>query len=143
MAYLSARLPMPDPAPEARPFWEYCRQKRLMFQRCGDCGQAVHPPSARCPACQSANRTWVAAPGGARVFTYTVIHHAADDSVAEAVPYNVVVVEFPDLAGVRLVSNVIDAAPDQLRVGMALRLVWEEGPNGQWLPRFARETTHG
>jgi len=143
MAYLSTDLPMPEPSPEARPFWEYCRQKRLMFQRCGDCGQAVHPPSALCPACQSGHRTWVAAPTEARVFTYTIVHHAADDSVAGAVPYNVAVVEFPGLDGVRLVSNVIDATAGAIHVGMALRLVWEAGPNRQWLPRFARETGDG
>lgn len=138
MPYLPVELPMPDPAPEARVFWAHCSEKQLMFQACGDCGQAVHPPVPLCPACQSANRVWVEAPDDARVFSYTIIHHAAHEAVSGAVPYNVVLVEFPQLDGVRLVSNLIDAAPEEIAIGMALSLIWEEGPGGQWLPRFRR-----
>lgn len=143
MPYLPESLPMPAPTPETRAFWAHCRSRRLMFQACEACGHAVHPPVPRCPACGDLGRTWRAAPAEARVFSYTIVHHPADDTVAGAVPYNVVLVEFPGLDGVRLVSNVVDATPDEVDVGMALELVWEPGPGGQWLPRFRKAARPG
>jgi len=138
VTYLPDTLPMPEPAPESRAFWAHCRERRLMFQTCADCDRAAHPPVPLCPACQSAKRAWVEAPELARVFSYTVIHHPADDSVRDAVPYNVVLVEFPGLDGVRLVSNIVDVPPAEIEIGMELNLLWEQGPGGQWLPRFRR-----
>ena len=36
----------------------------------------------------------------------------------------------------RLVSNVVDAKPDELAIGREVVVVWEMGPNKQLLPRF-------
>lgn len=136
MPYLPDSLPFPEPGKDAAAFWAHCQQRRLMFQACGDCGVARHPPIPICPACQSANRTWVPAPARARVFSYTFAHYASHEAVRDRLPYNIAVIEFPGLAGVRLISNVIDAGPGALAVDAAVELAWDEGPAGQWLPRF-------
>jgi uncharacterized OB-fold protein len=141
MPYLPADLPFLDTAHEQAEFWAHCRRRRLMFQACGDCGRPCHPPLPICPGCQSAQRVWIAAPSAARLFSYTVVHHASHPAVTAHLPYNVALVEFPELPGVRLISNVIDAAAEALVVGMALELVWEDGPAGQPLPRFRRITS--
>ena len=136
MTYLPAELAAPTPDDDDAPFWAYCNERRLCFQQCARCATRVHPPLSICPGCQSFDRTWVDAPQEARVFSLTWIHTAAHDSMKAALPYNVAVVEFPHLPGVRLISNVIDAQRGRLRVGDRLQLVWEEGWQGQLLPRF-------
>ena len=138
MPYLPSNLPFPEPANEQAQFWAHCRRRRLMLQVCADCGRPCHPPLPICPGCQSLNRAWREAPLPARLYTFTVVHHASHDAVKGHQPYNVAVVEFPALPGVRLVSNVVDVAPAELVIGMALDLVWEDGPGGQPLPRFRR-----
>ena len=47
-----------------------------------------------------------------------------------------VVVEFDDAPGARLISNVLDVEPDAVRVGLELELVWDEPKPGVVLPRF-------
>ena len=139
MAYFETATLVPDPNADDAPFWAHCAAHRLTFQRCAQCGHVVHPPIGVCPACQSFEREWIAAPSDATVFSFTWVHTAAHDAVAGAVPYNVVVVEFPDLPGVRLISNVIDAAPGTLAIGDPLTLVWEAV--GEFaLPRFRKAT---
>jgi len=69
------------------------------------------------------------------VFSYTWVHHATHPALAERVPYNVALVELPDAGGVRLVSNVIDLRPDELQVGLAVELVFEDLEDVT-LPRF-------
>jgi len=54
------------------------------------------------------------------------------------VPYNVALIEFDDAPGVRLVSNVIDAAADELEVGMPVQVEWQTTGAGTTLPRFVK-----
>jgi uncharacterized OB-fold protein len=59
--------------------------------------------------------------------------------VADVLPYNVVLVEFPELPGVRLISNVVNASEQSLAIGDELELIWETGENDQLLPRFRKK----
>jgi uncharacterized OB-fold protein len=52
------------------------------------------------------------------------------------VPYVIGIVEFPDLGGIRLISNIVDAPADELRLGLPLELIWGEAENGTALPWF-------
>jgi len=135
MVYLPAEGP--HPTPDDRPFWEACRNRELRFQKCGGCGRFRHPPVPVCPHCHARDCGWEAAAGTPELFSWTVVHHAVNDLVRERVPYIVAVVAFPGCGGVRLVSNVVDAAPADLRLGLPLDLRWEEAENGWLLPRFA------
>lgn len=70
------------------------------------------------------------------VFSFTIVHHAAHPSMKAIVPYNVAIIDFPECGHVRLVSNVIDADPTTLRIGMPVALIWEMAGNGMLVPRF-------
>jgi uncharacterized OB-fold protein len=119
-----------------REFWEACARRELRFQRCGGCGAFRHPPLTGCPHCGSTESGWVRVRGRGRVFSHTTVHHPAIPQVQGDVPYNVVVVEFDDAPGARVISNVLDAPQDAVRVGLELDLVWDEPQPGVVLPRF-------
>lgn len=136
MSYLPADLPAPTPDEDDAPFWAHCNERRLMFQQCPRCRTLVHPPLPVCPGCQSLERAWVEAPAQAQLFSFTWVQTAAHESVKLCLPYNVAIVEFPDMPAVRLISNVIDVERGALRVGDRLALAWEQGWQGQMLPRF-------
>lgn len=136
MSYLPPSFPAVTPTLDDREFWERCNARRLCFQQCGDCGRFRHPPTPLCPACQSSAMNWIDAPAHARIFSYTFVHHPAHPAAAAVIPYNVVLVEFAECGGVRLVSNVVDAAPGDLAAGRVVALVWDEGAGNQLVPRF-------
>ena len=73
------------------------------------------PPSPGCPWCGSPRSDWPLLSGRGRVFSYTIVHHPATPDLARSVPYNVVVVEPDDAPAVRLISNLLDAAPEEVR----------------------------
>ncbi len=125
-----------SPDADTREFWEFCRQRELRFQRCTACGRFRQPPLPGCPHCGSNMQEWVRVSGRGGVFSYTVVHHAAVPVIQDAVPYVVILVEFDDAPGARLVSNLIDAAADHLRIGLPVDLVWDEPVAGVVLPRF-------
>jgi uncharacterized OB-fold protein len=55
------------------------------------------------------------------------------------VPYNIVVVDFPTYDHVRLVSNLLDVLPQEIRIGMEVVLAWETAGNDMVVPRFRRK----
>lgn len=125
--------------PEHLTFWEYCAKRELRFQCCNECAQWRHPPAPNCPHCGSVGVTWKTAPTRAELFSYTVIYHASTPVLREHVPYNIAIVSFPDLGDIRIVSNVLDTAPKDLRIGMPLKLVWQEQAPGRVVPLFINE----
>lgn len=138
MSYLPDGIPGPEPTFDDTPFWDFCEKEELRFQRCGDCGRHRMPPSPFCPHCQSQAVEWVPAPEAAELFSFTVVHHPAHPEIKVALPYNVAIVIFPDCDDVRLISNVVDAAPGEMAIGMPLRLTWETAGNGRKVPRFRK-----
>ena len=142
MAYFPADMPVPVPTMDDAAFWDHCAERRLLFQSCAACEQPRHPPTPVCSRCGSTRLQWVEAPEHATVFTFTVVHHPSHPAVVGHLPYVVAVVDFAQLAQVRLVTNVTDVAPAQVRVGLPVRLWWDlladadAAARPMYLPRF-------
>jgi len=135
--YLPAgALPPPAITDDARPFWEACRRHQLTVQRCTGCGAFRHLPSPVCWRCRGFAHEWMVVSGRGTVFSYAIVHRAFLPELAPAVPYNVVVVALDDAPGVRLVSNLVDADPSELRIGLAVEVCFEEMSDEITLPRF-------
>ncbi len=138
MSYLPDGTPLPQPTPDDAPYWEFVRGRELRIQRCEACGHFRHPPMPNCPACRSGATEWAAVSGEGTVFSYTIVRHAAHAALKEALPFNVAVVMLDDAGDVRIISNVVDAAPDEIEIGMPVSLVWDATEDGGFLPRFRR-----
>lgn len=135
MAIFPAGMPAPQPNFDDRGFWESCNEKRLRFQCCAQCATARHPPTPVCARCRSLEQAWKETAGRGTVYSYTVIHHASHEAVKPNLPYVVAVVEFDDVPGVRLVTNVTDVPPRDVRIGMRVELWWDRIGDASFLPR--------
>jgi hypothetical protein len=80
----------------------------------------------------------VRAPETGIVFSFTIVHHAVHPAVSAVTPYNIVIVDFPECGHTRVVSNLIDVLPEEVRIGMPVVLVWETTGNGRIVPRFKK-----
>ncbi len=130
-----ASRPVPQPDEVTRPFWDACRHRQLRFQRCGVCGHRWLPASVVCPRCWSATTEWIPASGNATVFSFAGYRRAYHPAFEALLPYVVAVIELAE--GPRLISNVIDAVPEDIRVGMNVQLDFIE-VGGTPLPVFRR-----
>jgi uncharacterized OB-fold protein len=119
-----------------RDFWDRCARRELHFQQCVDCGAFRFPPLTGCRHCGSTRAVWKRITGRGRVFSHTTVVHPVIPAISPDVPYAVVVVEFDEAPGARLISNVLGTPPEQIHVGMELELVWDEPRPGVILPRF-------
>ncbi|MBM4265048.1 MAG: Zn-ribbon domain-containing OB-fold protein [Deltaproteobacteria bacterium] len=135
---LSEELARIGPNATTRPFWEACLRRELRIQRCGSCGRFRHPPLPGCPHCGSAESEWPLVSGRGRIHSFTIVHHPALPFLAEAVPYNVVVVSLDDAPGARMISNLLDAEPGELRIDLPVEVWWDEAGPDVVLPCFRR-----
>ncbi|HYF57808.1 MAG TPA: zinc ribbon domain-containing protein, partial [Burkholderiaceae bacterium] len=116
-------MPEPEPGLDDAGFWAACAKERLVVRHCEDCGRAHHPPLPRCPSCRSTRLDWREPRGPAEIFSFTRVHHAAHEAVVDHLPYDVIVVAWPDTDGVRMVSNLVGGG--EPRIGARVELVWE------------------
>src|SRR5439155_25514387 len=79
--------PLPIPDAESGPFWNGCRDGKLLAQRCRQCGRWHWPPSSVCPGCQSWDSEWTPLTGQGKIETFAVPHRAFHKGFAEEVPY--------------------------------------------------------
>ncbi|MBK0392557.1 Zn-ribbon domain-containing OB-fold protein [Ramlibacter algicola] len=136
MSYFPDDMPRPEPTMDEAGFWEFCKDRSLRFQACTSCGTLRHPPLPMCPHCQSCGIDWKEAPPDAEVYSYTVVRHASHPAVTPRLPYVVAVVEFPALPGVRLITNITDIDPGAVRIGLPVKLWWDDIGEGMHVPRF-------
>lgn len=131
-----ARYPKPLPRidEESKGYWEACQRRELVIQRCGACGVLRHYPRALCPRCLSEAVEWVRASGRGTVYTFTVTHQNQAPGFRDALPYVLAYVELDE--GVRLLTNVVDCAPEAVRIGMAVEVVFEDATPAVTLPKF-------
>ena len=129
--------PIPAADFDDHEYWAGCARGALMLQRCADCRAFRHPPRPMCPKCRSMRSEWVVSEGAGEVHSYTVVHHPSAPSLRDAVPYGIVLVEMDE--GPRIISNMVDVPPEELCIGMRVRVTFREVAPGVSLPKFARD----
>jgi uncharacterized OB-fold protein len=131
-------VPRPLPALQgfAAEFYGWCAKGELRFQRCEACSTWRHVPREICARCGSASWAWQRSSGRGRIFTWTVAARAMHPGFAADAPYAPVVVELEE--GVRLVSQMIDCAPDALAIDMPVEVVFVAATPEVTLPKFRR-----
>jgi uncharacterized OB-fold protein len=125
--------------PWTEPFWQAAKVERLVAPCCGHCGKFRMPPTPFCPNCQSQNTRWVALPGTGSVYSFAICTRSPFPDVPDFV-YAPVVVDLDEAAGIRLVSNILDVAPDDIHIGMRVMVDWSPITDGWKLPVFRRLT---
>ena len=118
---------------ENRFFWTSGEDGRLRFLRCDECGFFVHPPSPICPECLCKRLTPTAVSGRATVATFTVNHQPWIPGYDP--PYVVAIIEIEEQPSVRLMTNIVGCAPDDVRIGMPVQVAFEHYDD-VWLPLF-------
>lgn len=113
------------PTPIARPYWEGLAAGKLVLQRCDACGSWVHYPRIRCNTCLSDRLGWHEVVPDGVLYAFSVAYHPTAPWFPADPPAVIAVVELAN--GVRLGTNVVDADPQQLKVGMRVTGVFEHG----------------
>ena len=113
-------------------YWREIRSRyRLIGIRCTSCGALYFPRRAVCLRCGSRNLEDHKLSDKGTVISWTAIRNPPRDYEKYA-PYVVALIELED--GVRILSQVVDSEPDEMKTGMRVeaifRKVKEDGSSG-------------
>lgn len=104
----------PGPGPE-KIYRDKLAQGRFEIQKCAGCGLHVFYPRVVCPHCGSSKLDWVSPSGRGTVYSTTVVRRKP----ADGGDYNVALIDLEE--GVRMMSRVVESAPDQVKIGQRVK----------------------
>ena len=130
----SSPKPLPFVIEEGRPFWDGCREGKLLLQYCDVCQRHQFYPRMYCMQCGSKELRWVEASGRGVIYSYTVIRQNKSPEFVNDTPYNLAIVQLEE--GPRMMSNIVDIDLDDLRVDLPVTVVFDSVSDTISLPRF-------
>lgn len=90
-------------------------------------------PRTRCAHCGAARLDWLASARKGSVATFTVVHRAPSAGFRAEVPYVLALVDLDEQF--RMMVNVRTPAPEAVRIGQRVEIVFERQPGGIALPQ--------
>lgn len=119
---------------ETRAFWEAAQQGQLVVQHCDACHAESFPPRSICRVCRSRQTSMRAIESTGYVYSFTVNHQRWLPNME--VPFAIVLVEFAQHPGVRVVGRLRGIAVHEVKIGIPVQIGFEPGPDGIAVPSF-------
>lgn len=138
---MSPQKPLPRIDDDTRAYWEGLGRGQLLLQHCRDCGHVQFYQRAMCGHCLSAAVEHRPASGRGTIHSFSTVHRAPSAEFKDDVPYTVILVELAE--GPRMISTLVDAPPETVRIGQAVEIVYDRAMSEITLPRFRRIDTVG
>jgi uncharacterized OB-fold protein len=109
-------------------FVSHLDQDKVTGTRCKDCGKVFFPPRADCYKCLASNMEWFDVSGTGKLVSYSKLEYAPVGFDGD-LPYCIALLDYGDYKVFgRLASNL---SPEDISVGMDMKTVVNELPNGQ------------
>ncbi len=131
---MTYQKPLPKPTADDKFFWDGCKEHRLLFQKCSNCGVVRWPPSMICPACYSRATEMIVSSGKGKLYTFAVYQRAYHPGFAGDLPYATAVIELAE--GPHFLSNVVGSRIQDLKCDIPVEVVWEDITPEISLPKF-------
>jgi uncharacterized protein len=128
--------PVVNAGPLTAFFWDGARRGELWIQRCRACGTFIHLPRPVCRNCRSFDLAGERVSGRATLYTYTVTMKAFHPFFVDRLPYVVATVELAEQPGLMLLTNLVDVAEADIRIGMDLEVGFEALSPALTIPVF-------
>ncbi|MET8651170.1 MULTISPECIES: thiolase C-terminal domain-containing protein [Nocardia] len=125
--------PLPLLSLDTEFFWTSGADGILRITECRSCAALIHPPQPICRYCRGHDLGIREVSGQAVLAGFTVNHRFGLPGLPP--PYVVAQVALVEDPRVRLTTNIIDADPDSLELGMRVEVVFQQDAD-VWLPLF-------
>ncbi|MBV8929526.1 MAG: OB-fold domain-containing protein [Mycobacteriaceae bacterium] len=129
--------PVPIPDPVSAFYWDHAKRGTLAIQGFQGTDILQHPPSPvpEVPGGAEGEPIAVEVSGRGTLFAFTVLRQPFHPGFVDAMPLIIGLTELDDAPGVRILTNIVEADPDELRCGLPMEVVFE--PRGDFaLPQF-------
>lgn len=114
--------PLPEPTPVSQPYWDALAEHKIRIQYSPSSDQWVFYPRTLAPGTLADDLEWREISGAGTLYTFTVADRPTAPPWTDAVPQLLAVVEWDE--GPRVSTEIVDADPAELHVGMRVEPVF-------------------
>lgn len=134
--------PMPLATKISAPFWQALKEDQLKIQQCNSCDAWVFYPRNHCTSCFAHELEWKSVSGEGTLYSYTLTRIPTMPEFSDEMPQALAVVELAQ--GVRVNTTLIDVAEEDIKIGMAVKPVFDKvSAEGETLLRFTSTDNAG
>lgn len=125
--------PVPEITKHSEPFWQACKDGKLLIMNCKQCSRPFFYPRRHCPSCWSEDVEWIESKGQGTIWTLSEVAISLwGDAWEDTVPYTVAVIDLDE--GVRMASRLIDGSG--WKIGDRVKVSFQPGENDTVMPYF-------
>ena len=114
--------------------WEGTKERKLLIQECKDCNSKIFYLRKHCPECWSSDLSWAEAGGRAKIYSYSITMGGVEKRFADDLPFVLALVDLEE--GVRMMTNIVNCDPEEVRIGMDVEVVFEHVTDEITLPKW-------
>jgi hypothetical protein len=119
-------LPVPEPTPVSRPFWDALAQHRILVQYSPSLQRYVFYPRTLAPTTLADDLEWREIDGAGTLYTFTVARRPTGPPWVDALPQLIAVVQWD--VGPKFSTELVEADPSDVRIGMRVEPVFYDLP---------------
>jgi len=115
-------------------FYDALENKKFIGNKCPECGKIFVPPRKICGKCNKTiplDKNWVDLPETGTLLNYTVTYYKVNNRTTRKVkkPQIIGMIQI-DGSNTGIVYRLLNIDPDDIKVGMRVKVVWEEKTKG-------------
>lgn len=126
--------PIPQMSLGRADYWASGADGVLRIAQCHSCLRFMHTQNVLCPQCHGRDIGYEPVSGNGTIVGFTVNHQQWLPHLPP--PYVVAIVALSEDSRIRLTTNIVGCPPEDLSVGMAVRVLFEQVSDDVWLPLF-------
>jgi uncharacterized OB-fold protein len=123
---------LPQTTPVSEPYWQGCREGKLLLQQCDACAAFQFYPRVLCSRCGHGELHWREATGRGRVASFTVVRKPVSSDYPA--PSIIALIDLEE--GPRMMSSLINVEPEEVAVNAAVTVDFQDWSEDIAMPVF-------
>lgn len=130
--------PIPLKTEDNQPYWDAADRHELKLQKCNNCDSFAHPPGPACAKCGSQDLSWESLGNNitGTVNSYIISNRPFMPGFQNDLPTIIAHVSLDIDPEVKIICNVLDGDPNDIEIGMSVKMFWEDITEDRALPQW-------
>jgi uncharacterized protein len=130
--------PIPLKNQDNQPYWDGADRHELLIQTCESCQQYAHPPGPACAKCGSTELSWENFGSDIKgtIYSFVVSNRPFLPGFQNDLPLIIAIVELEKAPTVRLIGNIQECNPEDVKIGMSVNMTWQDITDDRALPQW-------
>ena len=116
-------------------FYDALENKKIIGNKCPKCGDVFVPPRKICGKCNekiSFDKNWIDLQNAGILKNYTITHYKVNDrSIRKVKKPQIIGMVQIEGSHTAIINRLLDIAPEELKIGMKVKIKWEEKTKGE------------